>query len=56
MSRALLVFAVVALLQGCAYLQVHVAQVALVGTVAGAVAASEQAIVNGLELKDKIVK
>lgn len=43
-------------LSGCAYLQAHIGQVALVGTVAGAVAASEQAAINAIELKREITK
>ncbi len=46
----------VALLQGCAYLQAHVAQVVLVGTVAGAAASTESAVINGIELKEKLAK
>ncbi len=56
MKGLLVAMASVALLQGCAYLQAHVAQVVLVGTVAGAVASTESAVVNGIELKEKLTK
>lgn len=46
-------------LQGCALMpwaQAHIAQIALVGTVAGAVSATESAVVNGIELGKEIKK
>ena len=41
-------------LSGCAFVQTHITQIALVGTVAGAVSATEGAVVNAITLKEKL--
>ena len=43
-------------LSSCAFVQTHVAQIALVGTVAGAVAATEGAVINTITLKEKLTE
>lgn len=53
--RYLLAFAILSL-SGCAWIPAHIQQIAMFGTVAGAVAASESAVVNALELKDRVEK
>lgn len=54
--RALVPGVFVALLSGCAFVQAHVAQIAIVGTVAGAVSATESAVVNAIAIKNEVEK
>lgn len=58
--RTLLACCAVLALSGCAgftaYVQAHAATVGAIGMVAGAVAATESAVVNAIALEEKLVK
>ncbi len=58
--KTFLTCALAATLTGCAgftaYVQTHAATIGAIGMVAGAVAATEGAVVNAIELEQKIAK
>ena len=60
MKGAVLAIATACLLSGCAgftaYVQAHAATIGAVGMVAGAVAATEGAVVNAIAIEEKFAK
>lgn len=58
MKRLLLLALAAPLLSGCAgftaYVHAHAATIGAIGMVAGAIAATEGAVVNAIELKEKV--
>ncbi len=52
----LIVLILAMFLSSCAFVQTHIAQIALVGTVAGTVAATESAMINAIVLERELTK